>query len=119
MGYIKDGQLYYCGRKDFQIKLHGYRIEIEDIENNISKHLNINNVAVVPQYEKDDITVKYLKAFIENNNKIENSFEESKKIKEQLKQYLPNYMIPKKISFIEKIPMTNNCKVDRKALRGM
>lgn len=119
MGYIKDGQLYYCGRKDFQIKLHGYRIEIEDIENNISKHLNINNVAVVPQYEENNITVKYLKAFIENNNKIENSFEESKKIKEQLKQYLPNYMIPKKISFIEKIPMTNNCKVDRKALRGM
>jgi len=119
MGYIKNGQLYYCGRKDFQIKLHGYRIEIEDIENNILKHIDIKNVAVIPQYEEDEITVKYLKAYIESNEKIENSFEEIRKIKEQLQKYLPNYMIPKKIKFIDKIPMTNNCKIDRKVLRGM
>ena len=38
------------------------------------------------------------------------------KIKEELRKYLPNYMIPKKIKFIENIPTTNNCKIDRKAL---
>ena len=119
LGYIKDEQLYYCGRIDFQIKLHGYRIEIEDIENNILKHLDIKNVAVIPQYESDQITVKYLKAFIETNNKIDNNLEETIKIKDKLKEYLPNYMIPKKITFIDKIPMTNNSKIDRKALRGM
>jgi len=119
MGYIKNGQLYYCGRKDFQIKLHGYRIEIEDIENNILKHIDIKNVAVIPQYEKDEITVKYLKAYVESDKKIENTFEEAKRIKEQLMKYLPSYMIPKKLKFIEKIPMTNNCKIDRKALRSM
>ena len=40
--------LYYCGRKDFQIKLNGFRIEIEDIENNLVKVKNIKNAAVVP-----------------------------------------------------------------------
>lgn len=117
MGYIKDGQLYYCGRMDFQIKLHGYRIEIEDIENNILKHIDIKNVAVIPKYEEDGITVKYLTAYIEPNCKKESNLEETIKIKEELKKYLPSYMIPKKIKFIDKMPMTNNCKVDRKALR--
>lgn len=116
MGYIKNGQLYYCGRIDFQIKLHGYRIEIEDIENNISKHSNVKNVAVIPKYEDDGITVKYLQAYIVPNSKIENTLLESSKIKEELKRFLPHYMIPKKIKFIDSIPTTNNCKIDRKAL---
>ena len=37
-------------------------------------------------------------------------------IKEELKQYIPSYMIPKKIIFIEKIPTNNNGKIDRKKL---
>lgn len=116
MGYIKEGQLYYCGRIDFQVKLHGYRIEIEDIENNILKHINVKTVAVIPKYDEDGITVKYLQAYIVPNNKIENNLQEIAKIKEELKKYLPSYMIPKKIKFIESIPTTNNCKIDRKAL---
>ena len=36
-GYIQDGQLFYCGRIDLQIKLHGYRMEIEDVEKNLMK----------------------------------------------------------------------------------
>lgn len=116
MGYIKNGQLYYCGRIDFQVKLHGYRIEIEDIENNILKHTSVKMVAVVPKYDEDGITVKYLQAYIVPNNTIENNLQEVTKIKEELRKYLPNYMIPKKIKFIENIPTTNNCKIDRKAL---
>ena len=37
MGYFNDNMLYFSGRKDFQIKLNGFRIELEDIENNIEK----------------------------------------------------------------------------------
>ena len=40
-------------------------------------------------------------------------------MKEQLKEYLPDYMIPKKIKFLEQLPMTNNGKVDRKMLGGL
>lgn len=119
MGYFHNGQLYYCGRIDFQIKLHGYRIEIEDIESNILKYLDVRNVAVVPVYDEGGITVKYLQAFIESNNNMYNGIEGTLKIKGQLKKYLPDYMIPKKIKFIDKIPMTNNSKIDRKALKGI
>lgn len=47
-GYLKDGMLYYCGRIDLQVKLHGYRIELEDIENNIRKLPQVEHVVVVP-----------------------------------------------------------------------
>ena len=63
LGYYIDGNLYYCGRKDFQIKLNGYRIEIEDIENNLIKVSNVKNAAVVP-ISKDD-KIAYLTAFVE------------------------------------------------------
>lgn len=115
-GYIQNGQLYYCGRLDFQVKLHGYRIEIEDIENNIARVKSVKSVAVIPKYEDDNITVKYLQAYIVTKNIVKNKNEEITKIKEELKNILPHYMIPKKIKFIDKMPMTNNCKIDRKVL---
>lgn len=47
-GYLRDGMLYYCGRIDLQIKLHGYRIELEDIENNIRRLPQISHAVVIP-----------------------------------------------------------------------
>jgi len=46
-GYLKDGMLYYCGRIDLQIKLHGYRIELGDIESHLLKLSGIKNAAAV------------------------------------------------------------------------
>lgn len=61
-GYIKDGQLFYCGRIVFQIKLHGYRIEIEDIENNLIKIRGVEKAVVLPNME--DNRVKSLTAYV-------------------------------------------------------
>jgi D-alanine--poly(phosphoribitol) ligase subunit 1 len=61
-GYIKNGQLFYCGRIDFQIKLHGYRIEIEDIENNLVKVGGVEKAVVLPNME--DNKVKSLTAYV-------------------------------------------------------
>jgi D-alanine--poly(phosphoribitol) ligase subunit 1 len=46
--YKKNGLLYYCGRKDFQIKLNGFRIELEDIEKNLLKIDFVENAVVLP-----------------------------------------------------------------------
>lgn len=109
--------LFYCGRMDLQIKLHGYRIEIEDIENNIRKLPYISRAAVAPVYRGGQ--VRSLTAYISVKGVFENSFEASQKIRLELKQYLPDYMVPKKIVFLDRFPVTNNGKVDRKALGGM
>lgn len=50
-GYFKDGWLFYCGRLDLQIKLHGYRMEIEDVEKNLMKVRGVEKAVVVPIFE--------------------------------------------------------------------
>lgn len=109
-GYMLNGMLYYCGRIDLQIKLHGYRIELEDIENNILRLPRIKQAVVVPNIRKG--AVKSLTAYIV-------STETEGDIKNALAKLLPHYMIPKKIIFMDRLPVTNNGKTDRKLLGGM
>lgn len=113
-GYFKDGQLFYCGRIDLQIKLHGYRIELEDIENNLMKLKGVKNAVVIP-VKKDGI-IESLTAFVIPGFKVESGLKSMVALKKELAEFLPPYMIPKKIIFKDEIPMTNNGKVNRKKL---
>jgi len=115
LGYFKEKLLYYSGRADSQIKLNGYRIEIEDIENNIRKIDYIKNVVVIPKNEEGKI--KYLIAVVVLNRDFEEAnFKIGLKIKKDLKVLIPDYMIPRKVDIIESLPMTANGKVNRKEL---
>ncbi|MBW9155439.1 D-alanine--poly(phosphoribitol) ligase subunit DltA [Clostridium sp. FP2] len=111
-GYIDNGLLYYEGRIDNQIKLNGYRVEIEDIENNIKKLPFIKNAVVVPIKEKNKI--KYLATVVVINDKFEGNIIIS--VKNSLKDLLPSYMIPRKVKVIEALPMNRNGKIDRKKI---
>lgn len=115
IGFIKNGIVYYCGRKDFQIKLNGNRIELEDIESNLKKITIIKNAVVVAHKVKNES--QYLCAFVmlEDINRI-NDKKVVLEIKKELKEYLPNYMIPKKIVLKESLPINTNGKIDRKLL---
>ena len=117
LGYFKDGMLFCEGRIDFQVKLHGHRIELEDIDNNLLKNKKIRQAATVPSYE--DGKVKALTSFIVYNEEIEKRFEVTKQIKQELKKLVPEYMIPKKIVFIEEMPLNNNGKIDKKKLKEL
>ena len=115
-GVLKNGLLFYYGRLDFQVKLHGYRIELGDIEENLRKIRWIDNAVVLPIQKRGK--VDYLQAFMTTNISIENEFEQVKQVREALREHLPEYMIPRKLRFIDKMPMTPNGKVDRRALLG-
>lgn len=111
IGAIKNNKIYCYGRSDSQIKYNGYRIELNDIENNMLKIKGINGAVVIAVY--DDVKVKYLKAFVEvKDKKINSSY-----IKDELNKFVPKYMIPRKIIIIDKIPINNNGKYDRKLLK--
>lgn len=115
LGYYVNGNLYYCGRKDFQIKLNGYRIEIEDIENNLVKVSNVKNAAVVP-INKDG-KIAYLTAFVEL--KEDNGLSGLKNgiaIKKELGELIPSYMIPRNVKIVQRFPTNINGKIDRKKL---
>lgn len=114
-GFYRDGMLFYCGRIDLQIKLHGYRMEIEDVEKNLLKIPDINQAAVVPVYE--DNKVKYLKAFCVYGKPVESEIKLQKELKRKMAGFVPDYMIPRKLKFVDELPMTANGKVNRKQLQ--
>ncbi len=107
--------LYYSGRKDFQVKIHGYRIELQDIECNIMDLEGILDCVALP-IEKSKRGIVGVAVFILTDSIIVNNIEETKKIREYLADKLPDYMIPQKYIFLNELPITNNGKVDREAL---
>lgn len=112
---IKQGELiFFCGRLDFQVKLHGYRIELGDIEENLRRIPWVKNAVVLPVGQPGKI--EYLKAFLSSTVPVENEFEAGQKIRTELRRCLPEYMIPRRFAFVEAMPLTGNGKVDRRAL---
>lgn len=104
---VKNGILYFKGRLDNQIKRMGYRIELEDIENNINSIKNVSkSVAIyIKQSEKNKIIL-----FVEMKNKSKIPIEK------EINKLLPKYMHPDEVFFINKIPMNQNGKINRRAL---
>lgn len=114
-GYMEDGLLFYCGRMDYQIKLHGYRMELEDIEYHIRQLDEVSNVVVVPQYQGDKVS--FLKAYVMRDDPYaDKSLKAVVEFKKRLRHLLPEYMIPKIIEFVGALPMNQNGKIDRKKL---
>lgn len=116
LGYFKNGMLYCVGRTDLQVKVHGYRMELGDIEANILLKEDVEAVCVVPK--RKDGRIRSLVAYVVSPS-VRGTFEDAKNIKLHLRGLLPEYMIPKKIKFIDRLPMTSNGKVNRKALEEM
>lgn len=114
IGYIEEGKLYCKGRKDNQVKYKGYRIELNDIEYNINLIDGVKECVVVPKY--NDSIVKTIKAFVVVDNNI---IKDASYIKSKLEKYIPTYMIPKTIKIIDKLPINQNGKIDRKMLSDL
>lgn len=113
--YCKEGIFYYCGRKDFQIKLNGFRIELEDIENNLRRLNNVSNAIVLPVYNGEKISHLVSFVTLKEDNGL-SSLKNSIIIKKALKEFIPSYMIPRNIKVIDKFPINTNGKIDRKVL---
>jgi D-alanine--poly(phosphoribitol) ligase subunit 1 len=112
LGHFLDEILFFDGRLDFQIKLHGYRIELGDIESNILAIPSVLDAIVLPHFK--DHQPDFLVAFLVLNEKLSLSeFEYTRSLKHELRQRLPAYMLPHKFYIIDKFPLTANGKVDR------
>jgi len=107
--WFPEGVIEFLGRKDYQVKIRGYRIELEEIERHIISYKGVKEVVVVDK--KDDQDGKYLCAYITAHKKVDIML-----LKENLEKHLPEYMVPAFFIQLEKIPLTSNGKIDRKAL---
>lgn len=113
VAYTDSGELLYYGRVDNQIKVNGYRVELQDIENNILEVIGKdtdNSVVVIPVSINGLIS---LHAFYEGVKECD--FKPDQILK-QLSNKLPSYMVPSTIEYFSQFPLTPNGKVDRKYL---
>jgi D-alanine--poly(phosphoribitol) ligase subunit 1 len=117
-GHFEGDLLFFDGRLDFQIKLHGYRIELGDIEANIHKLRDVQDAVVIPVMRND--RAEYLVAFaILKSGPPEAEFEFSQRLRRELSAQLPEYMVPRRFVFLPELPTTPNGKVDRQKLAQM
>jgi amino acid adenylation domain-containing protein len=110
LGWIReDGNFEILGRKDYQVKLNGIRIEPAEIENVLLGHQSIKDVAVV--HRADQYGESSLWAYAVLAEEISYNA-----IREFLSSHLPDYMIPSHFLKIGELPRTSTGKVDRAAL---
>ena len=114
-----EGLLLYGGRMDFQIKFNGFRIELEDVSQNLNKSKYVESAVAVPRYNKDH-KVQNLLAYVILKDGVAKQFEReidiTKAIKEDLQDIMMSYMMPSKFLYQETLPLTPNGKIDIKGL---
>ncbi|KRL63001.1 D-alanine--poly(phosphoribitol) ligase subunit DltA [Lactobacillus psittaci] len=117
-GFFDGDMLFYRGRIDFQIKFNGYRIELEEINFYLSKNDLVRYGVVAPKYDRDH-KVKQLIAQIELNDGVKDKYSDAeitKILREDLAKNLMPYMIPQRFVYRDDMPISQNGKVDIKAV---
>jgi amino acid adenylation domain-containing protein len=123
--FLPHGNVEFLGRVDHQVKIRGFRIELGEIENLLLKHSLIREAVVLAR--EDAGKEKYLAAYIvpspnttSKTSRTSRTNETNQTSPSILRQYLsrtlPDYMIPAHFVWLEKLPLTANGKIDRRAL---
>ncbi|WP_447903369.1 amino acid adenylation domain-containing protein [Pseudomonas serbica] len=108
--YNARGDLEYVGRIDHQVKIRGLRIEMGEIEACLQAREEVREAAVIAQ----DGT--QLVAYVVASAPVVSQVEYLQGLKTVLQQSLPEYMVPSHMVLLDKLPLNNNGKLDRKAL---
>ncbi|MCP4158206.1 MAG: non-ribosomal peptide synthetase, partial [bacterium] len=107
-GSLGGGRIEMLGRKDFQVKIRGHRVETGEIETALLTHDAVSETAILIKEEKGD---NYLCAYIVPRKKIQ-----VMALRLHLMEQLPEYMLPSHFTLLDKMPLTPTGKIDRKAL---
>ncbi|HEY6682046.1 MAG TPA: alpha/beta fold hydrolase, partial [Propionibacteriaceae bacterium] len=104
-----DSKLEFLGRRDSQLKIRGFRIELGEIENTLLRVPGVRDGAVVVAERADQS--KHLVAFYSSHNPLDVGV-----LRDRLGESLPEYMVPSAFVWRERLPLTANSKIDKKAL---
>lgn len=111
LGYLReDGILEYVERKDWMLKIRGFRVEPGEIEATILQRTPARQ-AVVTGYKNASGQVSLYAAYTADRDL------SSKSVEEAIRDFLPDYMVPSIIEQVEALPLNVNGKIDRKAVR--
>lgn len=107
----EEGDIFYCGRKDDQVKVQGFRIELGEVDMLVKKHLP-SLLTVVIKYE-DQNKITQIGLVIEGNK------EDHADLGNHLREFLPYYMVPQKLVFVNELPQNSSNKIDKVKLTTM
>ncbi|MGR4051656.1 amino acid adenylation domain-containing protein [Kosakonia cowanii] len=105
-----DGELMFAGRVDHQVKIRGFRIELGEVESQLRKHPQVAQATVIVREDKPGL--RQLVAYAVARDERAQGGE----IRDFLRDFLPDYMLPVAVVLLAAIPVTPNGKVDRRAL---
>lgn len=109
--YTEEANLMYVSRKDFQVKINGFRVELGEIENRYSAVSGGKYAVVMPFVNEQGNTELAIV--------IEGKEYDTKEHKAALASELPNYEVPSRWLFVRSIPLNQNGKVDRKKIKSI
>lgn len=107
--WLPDGNIEFLGRVDYQVKIRGFRIELGEIESQLLTHEQVTDTLVVAKENAEGN--KYLVQYFVSDEKLT-----VPELKWCLNDALPEYMMPSYFVQLDKMPLTPNGKVDRRAL---
>src|SRR5881396_1523235 len=110
--WLPEGKLEFLGRRDTQVKISGFRIEIGEIENTLLRLPGVREGAVVVADRTNHS--KHLVAFYAAQRPLDVNV-----LRARLGESLPEYMIPSAFHWRKNLPLTGNGKIDRKALMAL
>ncbi|MGI2902639.1 non-ribosomal peptide synthetase [Tolypothrix sp. VBCCA 56010] len=111
--YRVDGNIEFLGRIDNQVKIRGFRIELSEIETVLMMHQSVEKAVVIAKEKVSGD--RYLVAYIVPTKQPATT----SKLREFLKEKLPEYMIPAVFAVLDSLPLTPNGKLDRFALTAL
>ena len=116
-GYLENGMLFFNGRSDDQIKLHGYRIDLNEISGCLNDLSYVDSAETIALKRNNE--VKKVVSMVRLKDTTSPDAISISDIKADMKKSLPEYMIPADIRFIESFPLNQNGKTDKKALQAI
>jgi len=115
--WLADGSIEYLGRNDFQVKIRGFRIELGEIEAQLARVAGVREVVVVAR--EGAASAQHA---VPGEKRLVAYYTGEAQTAEHLREHaagsLPQYMVPAAFVYLERMPLTPNGKLDRKALPG-
>ena len=116
-GYITaDGLRHIIGRMDFQIKLHGFRVELDEVRSSLELSEYIKQAVAVPKYDKNGKATHLIAYVIAQPNDFDSDAELTKAIRDSLKDKIMDYMMPTQFIYVDSYPTSANGKIAVKEL---
>lgn len=109
--YLPDGNIEFLGRIDHQVKVRGFRIELGEIEAVLQQHENVRDTAVLA-WDTESGSKQLVAYIVPKQDSAPNTSE----LRNYLKEYLPNHMVPAEFIALDSMPRLPNGKINRHAL---